>query len=430
MEPPLRTLTLLPCLAVVLGVLSACSSSGVDLTETEQAIAELRSNFIDQERLSDEELNRAAIEGIVEYLDDPYTSYLDPERYTDFSDSLFEAVREDYEGIGASVQQLGDQIVILGPMPNSPASRAGIKPGDVVLEIDGESIRGLTLEETVGLIRGPKDSTVVLTVRRAGSLVPMDIPVVRDTIALTSVFARMQQDDIGYVSLATFDVQTAELLREGIAGLRAQGAKGLILDLRYNGGGLVDSAVDVLSEFVEEGAVCLGCSPGGESDQRNVTGEGTAYDMPLVVIVNGLSASASEIIAGAVQDHERGLVVGTTTFGKGSVNLLTPLDSGAGLYMTISRWRTPNGRRIEGEGIVPDVVVGDAVDVAASQRIASLAASLCQAFDDERDALASQDALVEALDGVCSVSATPRVAPQTDEQLDVAVDTLRMLLDG
>jgi carboxyl-terminal processing protease len=389
----------------------------------------LRSNFIDQSRLTDEELNKAAIEGIVEYLDDPYTSYLDSEQYANFSDSLFEAGRQDYEGIGASVQQLDDQIVIIGPMPNSPASRAGVMPGDVILEIDGREIAGLTLEEAVNLIRGPKDSTVVLTVRRLGSLVPMEIDVIRDTIPLTNVLARMQQDNIGYISLATFDALTADLLRKGIAELRDEGAEGLILDLRDNGGGLLDSAVAVLSEFVETGAVCLGCNAGGDPDFLSVSGEGTAYHIPLVVLVNGLSASASEIVAGAIQDHGRGTVVGTTTFGKGSVNLLIPLESGAGLYITISRWETPNGRLIEGEGIVPDVVAGRTLDVAANQRIAGLASILCVAFVDERDSLESQEELVEALDGVCNLGSTAEAAPQVDEQLDVAVAELHKLLD-
>lgn len=410
-------------------VVAACSSGSTDLAETEQAIDELRLNFIDQSRLTDEELNKAAIEGIVEYLDDPYTSYLDPEQYTNFSDSLFEAQEQDYEGIGASVQQLDDQIVIIGPMPNSPAIRAGVKPGDVILKIDGQDIAGLTLEEAVNLIRGPKDSTVVLTIRRVGSLASMDISVMRDTIPITNVLARMQQDNVGYVSLATFDSLTAALLREAIAALRGQGAEGLILDLRDNGGGLLDSAVTVLSEFVEEGAVCLGCNVGADPDFLSVSGEGTAYDLPLVVLVNGLSASASEIVAGAIQDHDRGTVVGTTTFGKGSVNLLAPLESGAGLYITISRWETPNGRLIEGEGIVPDVVAGRVLDIAANQRIAGLANSLCLAYADERDNLEGQNELLEALDGVCDLGSTNGDASQIDEQLDVALLELHKLLD-
>jgi carboxyl-terminal processing protease len=410
-------------------VVSACSVGTPNLTETEQAIVELRANFIDQARLTEEALNRAAIEGIVAYLDDPYTAYLDPVHYTNFSNSLFEAGQQDYEGIGASVQQFNDQIVIVGPMPDSPASRAGLEPGDVILEIDGRNIHGLTLDEAVGLIRGPKDSTVMLTVRRIGSLAAMDVPVTRDTIPITSVLARLQQEDIGYISLATFDAVSAALLRDGIVGLRSAGAKGLILDLRDNGGGLLDSAVEILSEFVEAGTVCLGCNVGGEPDSLDVTGNGSAYDLPLVVLVNGLSASASEIVAGALQAHGRGLVVGTTTFGKGSVNLLMPLASGAGLYITTSRWQTPDGRLIEGKGIVPDVVVGDTLDMAANQRIAGLANSLCVGYATERDNLAGQNRLIETLDGLCNLGPPPASALEVDEQLNVAVDELRKILD-
>ena len=410
-------------------IVSACSAGTPNLTETEQAIVELRANFIDQGRLTKEALNRAAIEGIVAYLDDPYTAYLDPVHYTNFSNSLFEAGQQDYEGIGASVQQFNDQIVIVGPMPDSPASRAGLEPGDVILEIDGRNIHGLTLDDAVGLIRGPKDSTVMLTVRRIGSLTAMDVPVIRDTIPITSVLARLQQEDIGYISLATFDAVSAALLRDGIVGLRSAGAKGLILDLRDNGGGLLDSAVEILSEFVETGTACLGCNVGGEPDSLDVTGNGSAYDLPLVVLVNGLSASASEIVAGALQAHGRGLVVGTTTFGKGSVNLLMPLASGAGLYITTSRWQTPDGRLIEGKGIVPDVVVGDTLDMAANQRIAGLANSLCVGYAAERDNLAGQNRLIETLDGLCNLGPPPASALEVDEQLNVAVDELRKMLD-
>jgi carboxyl-terminal processing protease len=398
------------------------------LAETEEVVEQLRDLYIDKASLSDDELNKAAIQGILDFIDDPYTSYLEPERYTDFTDSL-NGAGETFEGIGAEVSVRDGHVMIVGPLPGSPAIKAGVLPGDVVLEVDGQSTEGLDLLEAVELIRGPKDSTVVLTILRAGSLRPLDIPVVRDTIELTSVLARMQEDGVGYIRLNSFDVVTVPGMIQGIADLREAGAKGLILDLRNNTGGLVDAAAGVVSEFVSEGLVCTGCNPGAEEDLHRVSGSGTAHDLPLVVLVNAFSASASEIVAGALQDHDRAQIIGTTTFGKGSVNLLLPLETGSGLYVTVARWFTPAGQVIEGNGITPDIVVGANVDVQSAQRLGGLTQSLCVAFEEERDSLESQDLFAEALDGLCNLEATSSSGPFVDEQLDRAVLELGKLID-
>ena len=407
----------------------ACGDDPSPMADTEEVVDELRDVYIDQDALTDAALNRAAIQGILEYLDDPYTSYLDPERYEEFTTSLA-GTGEVFEGIGAEVTVRDDNLMIVGPLPNSPAIRAGVKPGDIVLAVDGRSVEGFDLLAAVELIRGPKDSTVVLTILHVGALRPVEISVVRDTIELTSVLARIQESGVGYIRLSSFDELAVTGLITGIADLRAEGMQGLILDLRNNSGGLVDAAVGVLSEFVPEGLVCTGCNPGAEEDLRGVTGEGSAFDLPLVVLVNAFSASASEIVAGALQDHGRATVIGTTTFGKGSVNILAPLESGSGLYVTTSRWRTAKGRLIEGEGIQPDVAVGAGLDVLAVQRVGAASRTLCETFEEERAGLVGQDALIVAVDGLCNRDVTAVDVPLEDDALMVAVNELRKLIDG
>ena len=294
-----------------------------------EVVEVLREDFIDREKLSAAEMERAGIEGLLEYLGDPYTTYLDPGRYAAFNLSL-EGHRPDFEGIGASVTEVNGQIVVLGPLPGSPASDAGLMPGDILVSVDGESIEGRTLEETVALIRGPKGTEVVLGVSRAGISPPVEVPVVRDTISVSSVHSRILPGGYGYIRLSAFDAESGAGLRAAIADLRGLDAKGIVLDLRNNGGGLVTAAVSVVSEFVEEGDVIRWVDANGDETVESVTGEGTAYDLPLVVLVNGFSASASEVVSGALQDHGRARIVGARTFGKGAVNLLRDLESGAG----------------------------------------------------------------------------------------------------
>ena len=400
------------------------AGAGGDL---EEVIDRLLTDFIYRDGISDDQLREAAIQGVIDYINDPYTAYLPPHRHEAFLNEL-EGQAEYFEGIGASVTFQNGHIVILGPLPGSPAERANILPGDVVLAVDGQPVDGLTLDETVALIRGPKDTSVVLTVSRAGASLPLDVTVVRDTINVNSVLARMQAPGVGYVQVASFDTATAGNFRAALDDLRERGAEGFIVDLRNNGGGIVEAAVAVVSEFVHEGEVVRWVDASGEESVERVAGDGSAYEAPLVVIVNGFSASASEIVVGALQDHDRAAVVGTRTYGKGSVNLLHSLESGAGLYVTIARWLTPDGREIEGEGLEPDVVVGDPLDVQALARIGDLSRSLCGVYADEEDSLGGQDSLVDALDRLCNIEPQASGAPSTDEQLDAAVAELERML--
>lgn len=386
----------------------------------------LQEDFIDRDKLSATEMERAGIEGLLEYLDDPYTTYLDPERYEEFNQSLH-GQQPDFEGIGASVTEVDGQIIVLGPLPGSPASEAGLMPGDILVSVDGKSLAGFTLDETVALIRGPRGTEVVLGVSRAGISRPVEIPIVRETITVSSVHAVLLPGGVGYIRLSAFDAETGADLRAAIADLRELSVEGLILDLRNNGGGLVTAAVSVVSEFVPEGEVIRWLDAGGNETVEYVTGEGTAYDLPLVVLVNGYSASASEVVSGALQDHERARVVGTPTFGKGAVNLLRALESGAGLNITIARWLTPGGRTIEGDGIEPDVRVGREVDVRAHGRVGELTRDLCAAYTEEATALDEPGELANALDALCTIQPQLNTGSFPDDQLDVAVAELKRM---
>ena len=423
-----RPLVLLTTALSLVLLAAACSrADSNDLEDLTQVIEHLQDSFIDQDKLTPEEVSRAAIKGIIDYLDDPYTSYLTPEQYVNFDESL-SGENEEFEGIGAEVTMQDGVLMVLGPLPGSPASEAGIRPGDLVLQVDGQDIEGYELLDAVNLIRGERGTPVVLRILRIGALLPMNVTIIRDVIELTSVSARIQEEGIGYVSLAGFDAATGDGLKDAIAELREDGVRGLILDLRDNTGGLVDAAMAVASEFIEEGLIFTWRNADGSEREFNALGDGTAYEMPLVLIVNGFSASASEIVTGAMQDHGRATVVGSRTFGKGSVNLLNKLDSGAGLYVTTARWLTPDGLMIEGQGLEPDILVGENIDVQAAQRLGRLTQSLCQAYIEESESVSQRESLREALDGLCNLSAEEPLPDFADEALEVAVDELRRLM--
>ena len=280
-------------------VLSACSqSSSIKTDELDAVIERLQSSFIDQDLLNSDDLNRAAIQGVIDFVDDPYTTYMSQTRVEHFNSAL-EGMASDFEGIGASVTERGGEIVILGPLPGSPAQEAGIKPGDKLLAVDGDLVKGKTLDEVVTQVSGPQGTIVRLTISRVGTPVPFNIQILRQTISISSVLARMQSDDIGYIQLSRFDATTAENFRTAIQDLTNAGAKGLIIDLRNNGGGLVTAAVAVASEFISTGEVLRWVESSGAETVMNVTGEGIAFDIPLVAIVNNFSASGSEVVVGA-----------------------------------------------------------------------------------------------------------------------------------
>ena len=306
-------------------------------------------DYVDKDSLDADALIQGAIMGMVEALDDPYTAYLDVETYQ----LSVEDLEGKFEGIGAWVAVKDDQLV-LAPLADSPAGRAGIRTGDILLEIDGQPTAGMSLVEAVLKVRGPKDTEVTLLVLHEGETEPEEISIVRAEIEIISVNFKMM-GDIAYINLTDFTDRTAEELSLAMESITQQAASGIILDLRSNLGGPLDSAVDVAGFFLDETVVLLYVVDNeGQQGAYLVEPNAMVTDLPLVVLVDEYSASASEVLAGALQDYGRATIAGSVTFGKGSVNILYQLEDGSGLYITTARWLTPDGHLIEGEGLYPD----------------------------------------------------------------------------
>jgi len=329
--------------------ISASNSADTGLSIVEQAWEIILRDYVENDQIDIGALAEGAIRGMVEALNDPYTSYLDPEAY-----QLSIADLEGrFEGIGAYVGVRDDQIVIIAPIPGSPAEMAGIRAGDIILEVDGQSTEGMSLLDTILLVRGPSGTTVALLILHEGETEPVLIEIVRAEIEVPSVEFEMMEE-IAYIRITEFTDRTAQELVPVLNTITQQGATGIILDLRSNPGGLLDAVVNVASFFLEEGVVVDVVDNEGNHSPSSVNPDFPTIYLPMVVLVDGYSASGSEVLAGALQDYGRATIAGATTFGKGSVNLLHQLDDGSGLYITTARWLTPNGRLIEGEGLSPD----------------------------------------------------------------------------
>lgn len=309
--------------------------------------------YVDQP-LDDTKLMEGAINGMMESLGDPHSSYMDPDQFKQMNADL----GGEYEGIGAWVDVTGDYLTIISPMTGSPAEKAGVKPGDQIIAVNGEDMTGIDGNLVLKRVLGPAGTDVTLTILRSGVSEPFDVTITRATITVPSVEGKMLDDGIAYVQLTTFGLDTAKDLHNILEDLLAQNPKGLILDLRYNGGGYLDTAVSVVSEFLDDGVALYEVYGDGTRDTYTIRRGGIATEIPLVVLVNEGTASASEITAGAIQDYGRGTLVGVTTFGKGSVQTMTPLGEGEGaVRVTIARWITPKERQINGIGLTPDEVV-------------------------------------------------------------------------
>lgn len=332
-----------------------------------EAYSLLVREYVLRDKVDPDVLAEAAIRGMIDALGDRYTAYISPTSFELESQRLV----GDFEGIGAEVTQTQDRqrVMIVAPIPNAPAESAGIRPGDVIFAVDGEDTTGWSVLDAVNRIRGKRGTTVVLSIVHLGDLDPVDIAIVRGTIKQDSVNARLIEDTpYGLAKISTFTGRTRDELRDALRELRDDGIEGLVLDLRNNPGGLLTATVDVASEFISGGLVTYEVDGRGNRKDWPVRSGGESFDIPVVILVNAFSASGSEVLTAALQDNDRAVVIGVTTFGKGSVNTLRPLRNGGGLYITFARWYSPDGRLIEGEGIDPDVEIDYTLDIAAARR--------------------------------------------------------------
>jgi carboxyl-terminal processing protease len=309
--------------------------------------------YVDQP-VDDVALMQGAIRGMMDALGDKHSSYMDPQTYQDANNGLAGA----YEGIGAWVDTTSDYLTIISPIPDSPADKAGIKPGDKIIAIDGEDMTGIDAELVRQKVLGPAGSTVVLTVARAGASDPLEFSITREKIIVKSASGKMLDNGIGYIQITTFGDNTTSELRAALKDLLAQNPKGLVIDLRNNGGGYLQTAVEVASEFIPKGVVLYEQYGDGTRNTYDVSPGGQATEIPLVVLINEGTASASEIVSGAIQDYGRGKLVGVTSYGKGSVQNWVPLSDNEGaVRVTIAKWLTPKERSISNVGLTPDVTV-------------------------------------------------------------------------
>jgi carboxyl-terminal processing protease len=312
-----------------------------------------------------QKMPRAAIRGVLSTLDDRNTGLIEPE----ISKIINQDSSGSFEGIGATVRVNEDnKLEIVRPFSGQPADKAGVKAGDIVIAVDGRSIEGFSVYEAVAVIRGPAESKVKLTIVRGSDPKPFDITVTRAKITIPIVQSKMLEGNIAYVSLFDFSSLATDQLNGEIQTLLAKKPKGLILDLRDNPGGYLQQAIQVADIFLDAGVIATEKDKNGDGEAFRSGPEGIAQDIPLVVLVNGGSASASEIVAGALQDRGRAKLIGETTFGKGSVQLPHTLSDGSELRVTVAHWFTPNGRQIHGKGLTPDVVVALTEDDAQAGR--------------------------------------------------------------
>ena len=312
----------------------------------------LEREHIDAGNFDPNALTDGAIRGMLEATGDDHASYLDPDQYA-FNR---EEIQGNFEGIGAEVTIKNGLITIVAPIPDTPADEAGVKPGDVILSIDGESVVGWDLFQAITRIRGEKGTPVRIEVRRDRTGETEELEIIRGVIQLESVRLTMLVGRIGHLRISSFAGTTTEELSRAIERFERSRGLGLVVDVRNNPGGLLTSVVAVTGQFIDEGMVLYQLDGEGNRRDWNADGGGELVDVPMVILVNEFSASASEVFAGAIMYHQRATTIGAKTFGKGSVNNLWPLFDGSAVNFTIGRWYTPDGKLIEGEGIIPDIL--------------------------------------------------------------------------
>jgi carboxyl-terminal processing protease len=352
------------------------SVSHMDFTMFWTVMDKIQNNYYDKKAIDPQKMLNGAISGMVSSLDDPYTLYLPPVQNNDFKQGL----AGKFEGIGAELGMKGKQVIIVAPLDGGPAQKAGIKPGDAIVKVDDQIIAGWNLNQVVSKIRGPKGTEVVLGILPKSGDQAKDVKIVRDTISVKSLTSwtkavkdidEVKQTDalksnadkkIVYIRLSQFGDSTNDEWQKLAAEVDRkmqtdQNIKGIVFDLRNNPGGYLTDAVYIASEFIKDGTAVMQEDKNGDRQSYPVSGKGLLTDVPVVVLINKGSASASEIVSGALRDHERAKLVGDTSFGKGTIQQAEDLGGGAGLHVTIAKWLTPNGTWVHMKGLEPDVKI-------------------------------------------------------------------------
>ena len=388
----------------------------------------IRAQYV--EEVDTEELVEAAINGMLTSLD-PHSSYLSPKDALKMRDQT----RGEFGGLGIEVTQEEGFVKVVSTIDGTPASEAGIEAGDFITHVDGESLLGLTLDDAVELMRGPVGSEIEITVVREGETEPFDVSLVRDTIQLTAVRARTEGDAV-VLRVTTFNEQTYPKLKEGLeeqveAAGGIENVSGFVVDLRNNPGGLLNQAIAVSDAFLEEGEiVSTRGRDAADGDRTNATPGDLAEGKPIVVLINGGSASASEIVAGALQDHRRAIVVGTKSFGKGSVQTIMPLRGEGAMRLTTARYYTPSGRSIQALGVSPDIIVAQPPAQLADTEEEDATARPLRSEADLRGSLNNDSLTDDQVDQIMEDRAKAEKAAslrEEDYQLAYAIDILKGL---
>ena len=424
-EYALWALLVLAVLAVGSTVVSLARSQSASAANSEiykqldlfgEVLERVRADYVEEPE--DGKLIESAINGMLTALD-PHSAYLNPKHFRDMQVQT----RGEFGGLGIEVTMEDGVVKVVSPIEDTPAARAGLMSGDLITHLDKEQILGLTLQEAVEKMRGPVNSPITLTVMRKGVEDPFKVKVVRDIIHINPVKYNAEGDDVGYIRLTTFNEQTTENLQSAVEDLKKQlgpKLKGYVVDLRNNPGGLLDQAISVSDAFLDQGAIVLTRGRNLEETQRSNARQGDITDgKQIVVLINGGSASASEIVAGALQDHHRATVVGTRSFGKGSVQTIIPLGSNGALRLTTARYYTPSGRSIQATGIDPEIKVEEELpeelkkkqDAQGTRGESNLRGHLKGEFEDEEEESGSSAYVPED--------------KEKDTQLNYALDLLR-----
>jgi len=364
-------------------------------------------------KVDDDQLIESAINGMLTSLD-PHSNYLNTKNF----DDMKVQTRGEFGGLGIEVSMENGLVKVVSPIDDTPAARAGLKPGDLITQLDGQPIQGMTLPQAVEKMRGPINSDIRLTIQRKGHD-PFDVKLIRATIRIQSVRSHIVGDDIGYIRITSFNEQTDVGLSNAMKYIKQQAGnklRGIVLDLRNNPGGLLDQAVAVSGDFIDKGEIVSTRGRTADDAQRYDAHSGDiAAGLPMAVLINGGSASASEIVAGALQDHHRAILLGTRSFGKGSVQTIIPLPGHGAMRLTTARYYTPSGRSIQAKGIEPDIIVEAAkIETPPNKKGVKVAAASDAKTDDSGD------------DDDASSSVDPTImGTAADYQLTRAVDMLR-----